>query len=111
MPFSYFEYLWDNTEKDTMRNPLKQRKNRAFGYSPRYYKGEGNPYKIEHKLDKFRSTAQTTKGLKNKVSRAVDDLNAEGDKNHRLRFLIIVAILVLLFLYIIDFDLSIFLNP
>ncbi len=94
-----------------MRNPLKLRKNKSFNYSPRYYKGEGNPFKIEHKLDKFRSTANTKRGLKNKVNSAMDDLKVEGDKNLKLRFIIIVAILVLLFLYVIDFDLSIFLNP
>ncbi|MDC6384563.1 riboflavin synthase subunit beta [Flagellimonas taeanensis] len=94
-----------------MRNPLKLRKNKSFDYSPRYYKGEGNPYKIEHKLDKFRSTAHTNRGLKNKFSSAMDDLKMEGDKNLKLRLLIIVGILVLLFLFIIDFDLSIFLNP
>ncbi|WP_136467176.1 riboflavin synthase subunit beta [Flagellimonas onchidii] len=94
-----------------MRNFLKLRKNRTFDYSPRYYKGEGNPYKIEHKLDKFRSTAHTQRGIKNKVSSAMDDLKTEGDKNLKLRFLVIVAVLILLFLYIIDFDLSIFLNP
>ena len=94
-----------------MRNPLKLRKNRTFSYSPRYYKGEGNPFKIEHKLDKFRSTANTQRGIKNKVTSAMDDLKVEGDKNLKLRFLIIVVILVLLFLFVIDFDLSIFLNP
>lgn len=94
-----------------MRNPLRLRKNKTFSYSPRYYKGEGTPFKIEHKLDKFRSTAHTRRGLKNKFSSAMDDLKVEGDKNLKLRFLIIIAILVLLFLFIIDFDLSIFLNP
>ncbi|MER3376494.1 MAG: riboflavin synthase subunit beta [Allomuricauda sp.] len=94
-----------------MRNPLKLRKNKSFNYSPRYYKGEGNPFKIEHKLDKFRSTANTNKGIKNKFSSAMDDLKVEGDRNLKLRFVIIVAILVLLFLFVIDFDLSIFLNP
>ncbi len=94
-----------------MRNFLKLRKNRTYNYSPRYYKGEGSPFKIEHKLDKYRSTAQTERGLKNKVTSAMDDLKNEGDKNLKLRFVIIVAILILLFLFIIDFDLSIFLNP
>jgi len=94
-----------------MRNPLKLRKNRSFDYTPRYYKGEGNPYKIEHKLDKYRSTVETPKGLKNKFNTAMEDLKAQGDKNQKLRFWTIVAILVLVFLYIIDFDLSIFLNP
>jgi len=94
-----------------MRNPLKLRKNKSFDYSPRYYKGEGNPYKIEHKLDQFRTTAHSNRGLKNKFTSAMDDLQTEGDKNLKLRFWIIVAVLVLLFLFIIDFDLSIFLNP
>ncbi len=94
-----------------MRNPLKLKKNKSFNYSPRYYKGEGNPFKIEHKLDKFRSTANTNRGIKNKVTSAMDDLKVEGDRNLKLRFVIIVAILVLLFLFVIDFDLSIFLNP
>lgn len=94
-----------------MRNFLKLRKNRTYNYSPRYYKGENSPFKIEHKLDKFRSTAHTERGIKRKFSSAMEDLKTEGDKNLKLRFLIIVAVLILLFLFIIDFDLSIFLNP
>ncbi len=94
-----------------MRNFLKLKKNRTFNYAPRYYKGEGSPFKIEHKLDKFRSTANTQRGLKNKFTSAFDDLKNEGDKHLKLRFLIIVAVLILIFLFIIDFDLSIFLNP
>ncbi|KPM31685.1 Riboflavin synthase subunit beta [Croceitalea dokdonensis DOKDO 023] len=93
-----------------MRNFLKLKKNRTFEYKPRYYKGEGSPYKIEHKLDQYRSTAHHTRGLKNKVSTAFDDLKREGDKNLRLRLLVILAILILIFLFIIDFDLSIFLT-
>ncbi|MEM9648765.1 MAG: riboflavin synthase subunit beta [Bacteroidota bacterium] len=93
-----------------MRNFLKLRKNRTYNYSPRYYKGEGSPYKIEHKLDKYRSTAHTQRGLKNKITSAMDDLKTEGDRNLKLRFLIIVVVLIVLFLYIIDFDLSIFLT-
>lgn len=94
-----------------MGNLFKRGKNKSFDYSPRYYKGEGNPYKIEHKLDKFRSTVQTPRGLKNKFSKAMESSKVPGDKNYKLRFYIILAFLVLLFLYIIDFDLSIFLNP
>lgn len=94
-----------------MRNFLKLKRNRTFEYKPRYYKGEGSPFKIEHKLDKYRSTATTNRGIKNKVSSAFDDLKTEGDRNLKMRFLIILAVLILLFLYIIDFDLSIFFNP
>ena len=91
-----------------MRKFLKLRGNKSFSYTPRFYKGEGNPYKIEHKLDKFRSTAHTNRGLKNKISSAVEDLNNEGDKNTKIRFVIILAVLLFIFLFIIDFDLSIF---
>ena len=86
------------------------RKNRKFDYTPRYYddKGEGNPYKIERKLDKYRTTYNTSGGIKGKFRRAMEDRARKGDPNLKLRMLIIIVILVLIFLYIIDFDLSIF---
>ena len=36
---------------------LKTRKNKKFDYTPRYFddKGEGNPFQIEHKFDKFQN--------------------------------------------------------
>jgi len=88
----------------------KLRKNKKYGYSPRYYddKGEGNPFKIEHKLDKYRSTVNNPGGVKGRWGNAMSDLRREGDRNLRLRMVIIIAILVFIFLYIIDFDLSIF---
>ena len=90
----------------------KLRKNKKYNYTPRYFddKGEGNPYRIEHKLDKFRSTATTTRGIKGKLNNAMSDLRRGADQNYKLRMLIIIAILVFIFLYIINFDLSIFLN-
>lgn len=84
-----------------------KRTHKQFDYKPRYYKGEGNPYKIEHKLDKFRKTAGKNKGIKGKFSDAIDDLK-NSDKSVNKTLLIIISILVLIFLYIIDFDLSIF---
>jgi len=94
-----------------MRNFLKLRKNRSYNYTPRYYQGEGSPFKIEHKLDKYRTTAQTQRGIKNKISSAMEDLKNEGDRNLKIRFVIIFLVLVLIFLFIIDFDLSIFFAP
>ena len=41
-----------------------KRTHKKFEYKPRYYKGEGNPFKIEHKLDQFRSTTGKNKNLK-----------------------------------------------
>jgi len=88
----------------------KLRRNKEFDYKPRFYddKGEGNPYRIEHKLDRYRSTAHTTRGIKGKVNNVLDDIKKEGDRNLKIRLAIIVAILIFIFLYIIDFDLSIF---
>ncbi|WP_405604555.1 riboflavin synthase subunit beta [Polaribacter sp. Asnod1-A03] len=84
-----------------------RRTNKKFDYQPRYYKGEGSPYKIEHKLDQFRRTAGKNRNLKGKFTDAVDDLK-NSDKSVNKTLLIIISILVLIFLYIIDFDLSIF---
>jgi hypothetical protein len=86
-----------------------KRTNKKFDYQPRYYKGEGNPYKIEHKLDKFRKTAGKNKGLKSKFSDAINDLKS-SDKGLNKTIVYIVILLVFVFLYIIDFDLSIFVN-
>jgi len=78
-----------------------------FDYKPRYYKGEGNPFKIEHKLDKFRKTTGENKNIKGKFNDAIDDLK-NPDKSVNKTLIIIISILVFIFLYIIDFDLSIF---
>ncbi len=90
----------------------KLRKNKKFSYSPRYYddKGEGNPFRIERKLDKFGTTLDSPGGLKGRFTSAMADMRKAGDRHLNTRLLIIIAILVLIFLYIIDFDLSIFFN-
>jgi hypothetical protein len=89
---------------------LKTRKNKKFDYTPRYFddKGEGNPFQIEHKFDKFRSTVGDNTGLKGKFSNAWSDLRSSSNRDTNRRVFIIIAILVLIFLYFIDFDLSIF---
>lgn len=86
------------------------RKNKKYSYKPRYFddKGEGNPFKIEHKLDRYRTTVDHPGGLKSRFRKAMSDLRQEGDRYQRLRFLIILIVLLLIVLYILDFDLSIF---
>ena len=90
---------------------LKTRKNKKFGYQPRYFddKGEGSPYQIEHKFDKFRSTVGSNNGLKVKFVNAWDDIRDSSSRGTNKIILFIVAVLIFFFLYIIDFDLSIFL--
>lgn len=89
---------------------LKLRKNKKFSYTPRYYddKGQGNPYEIKHKFDEFRSTVGANPGLKTKIVNALSELKNNRDKEASKRIFIIAAVLLLVFLFIIDFDLSIF---
>ncbi|WP_209399577.1 riboflavin synthase subunit beta [Pseudozobellia sp. WGM2] len=86
------------------------KRNKKFEYSPRYYddKGKGNPFKIEPKFDQFRSTLNSPRGIKGKFGNAMADMRREGDRNLKIRMLVIVGILVLIVLFILDFDLSIF---
>lgn len=89
---------------------LKLKKNKKFSYTPRYYddKGEGNPYEIKHKFDEFRTTIGNNSGFKTKLSKALNELKNNKDDQANKRIFIIIAILVFTFLFIIDFDLSIF---
>ncbi len=89
---------------------LSRRKNKRFNYKPRHYEfdGEGSPFSMEHRFDKFRSTVGDNKNLKTKFKLAWADLRESSDKNTRLRLFVIIAVLVLIFLFIIEFDLSIF---
>ena len=90
---------------------LRKRENKKFEYKPRYYKGEGNPYKINHKFDQYRTTVGGNTGLKEKFRSAFEELKSSENKGSNKTILIIIAILVFIFLYILDFDLSIFKNP
>lgn len=89
---------------------FKTRKNKRFNYTPRHYddKGEGSPFQMKHKFDEYRNTVGDNSGLKTKFKNAFNDLkNSRNHKTNR-RILIIAGILLLVFLFIIDFDLSIF---
>ncbi|CAM3340071.1 riboflavin synthase subunit beta [Zobellia roscoffensis] len=87
------------------------KRSKKFEYNPRYYddKGKGSPFKIEPKFDQYRTTLNPSRGLKNKFGSAMSDVKRQGDTNLKIRMAIILAILVLIVLFIIDFDLSIFL--
>ena len=88
---------------------LNTRKNKKYSYTPRYYKGEGNPFELKHKFDDFRVTAGSDKGLKTKLNNALDDYKYNPDRSGaNRRVMIIFGVLILVFLVVIDFDLSIF---
>jgi len=86
-----------------------KRTNKKFDYKPRFYKGEGNPYEFKHKFDEFRTTTGKNKGLKTKFITAWDELKESRGKGVNKTLVTIIVILTLVFLYIIDFELSIFL--
>ena len=89
---------------------LKLRKNKKYSYTPRYYddKGEGNPFEMKHKFDGYRKTVGSNNGLKTKFNNVLYDLKNNPDREANRRILIIIGVLILVFLFIIDFDLSIF---
>lgn len=82
-----------------------KRTHKKFEYIPRYYKGKGNPYKIEGKFDEFRTTLGKH-NLKGKINNAIQE--SKQSKGVNKTILIIIGILVFISLYILDFDLSIF---
>jgi len=89
---------------------IKTRKNKKYGYEPRYYNndGQGNPYEIKHKFDDQRTTIGQTPGIKGRFNNAMSELKDHSDRVVNRRIILIASIFILLFLYIIDFDLSIF---
>lgn len=86
---------------------LKTRKNKKFGYEPRYFKGEGSPYEMKGRFDEYRSTLGSNGGLKGRFSKAINEFK-EGEQRVNKTIAFIVLILIFLFLWMIDFDLSIF---
>ncbi|MBL4891593.1 MAG: hypothetical protein JKX91_07175 [Rhizobiaceae bacterium] len=88
---------------------FKLRKNKKFDYTPRYFddKGEGNPFEIKHKFDDYRTTLDNY-SFKAKLNNGLADLKGKKNKESNRRILIIIAALILIFLFFIDFDLSIF---
>jgi hypothetical protein len=87
---------------------LKIKKNKRYSYTPRFYKGEGSPFEIKHKLDEYRTTVGSNSGFKSKLNNAINDYKYNANSVTNKRVLIIAAVLLLLFLILIDFDLSIF---
>ena len=84
------------------------RKNKRFNYTPRYYEGKdlGNPYDFDSKITRDRETQTNhfTDEWRAIRKESRNKKNAEFNKT----FWIVLAILVLLTLYFLDFDLSIF---
>ena len=84
--------------------------NNRYNYTPRYYKGkdeDNNPYEFGTKFDKFADTPNKNDfGAHWKEARK--EKRNRGNVQFNRTILVIMAILILVFLWIIDFDLSIF---
>lgn len=90
---------------------LKLRKNRRYNYTPRHYSGKegGNPYDFDSKFSKYRDTYnQNDFGQQWQEARI--KMRTRRNRGVSSRLVLIILILTLVFLYIIDFDLSIFNN-
>lgn len=90
----------------------KLRKNTRYNYTPRYYKGKdiGNIYDFGSKFQKYRDTTNEN-DFGSHWSEARAESRHRGNREINKTILIVFAILVLIFLWIIDFDLSIFTMP
>ena len=87
---------------------FKLKKNKRFNYKPRFYKGVGNPYELKHKFEDQRTTVKKN-NLKKTFKIALNDLKSYNIKSFKI-IIIVSFLLSLLFLFIIDFDLTIFIK-
>jgi len=83
--------------------------NNRFNYTPRYYKGKEDA-KDEHYPTKFDKYAETynKNDFGGQWREARMGHRNKGNSELNVTIVIIIAALILLFLWIIDFDLSIF---
>jgi len=90
-------------------NLFKLRKNRRYNYTPRYYQGkeEGNLYEFDSKFLKYRDTYNRNDfGQQWKETRM--QMRTRKNRSVSLRLLLIIFALLFLSLYILDFDLTLF---
>lgn len=87
---------------------FKTQKNKRYNYTPRFYEGKekGNFYEINSSIRKDRETPTETMGTQ--WNQARQENRHRGNTEINKRLIIIFAILLLICLYFLDFDLSIF---
>ena len=91
------------------KNIFKLQKNKRFYYKPRFYKGaeEGNVYDIQSKFD-ISNRKDVYNDYKAQWSKARVESRTRDNAGVNYRLITIVVVLILIALYILDFDLSIF---
>ncbi|WP_299890646.1 riboflavin synthase subunit beta [uncultured Lacinutrix sp.] len=87
---------------------MKLRQNKRYNYKPRFYEGEGSPFQMKQKFDEHRTTLESGGNIKQRLLKALEESKTNNNTTVNKRVLIIIAVLVLFFLFLIDFDLSIF---
>ena len=90
-------------------NLFKLNRNKRYNYTPRYYQGKTieNPYDFDSKFVKYRETYNSNDFGKKWEEARLESRN-RSNRSVTPTLLVIIAILCLIFLFIIDFDLSIF---
>ena len=88
---------------------FKLRKNRRYNYTPRYYKGkqDTNPYEFDSKFSKYRDTFNSN-DLGQQWKEARMQMRTRKNRSLSLRLISVILVLIFLALYILDFDLSLF---
>ena len=90
-------------------NLFKLNRNKRYNYTPRYYQGKTieNLYDFDSKFIKYRDTYNSNDLWKKWEEVRLESLNRSNWSVTPTLF-IITAVLCLIFMFIIDFDLSIF---
>ena len=88
---------------------FKLKKNRRYNYTPRYFSGKegGNIYDFDSKFSKYRDTYNRN-DFGQQWNEARLKMRTRNNRGISYRLVIIILIFVLAFLYVIDFDLSLF---
>ena len=73
---------------------FNSKNNKVYNYSGRFAKTK---FKIKPKFDEFRTTLGSTSGIKNKMTKAVNDYNNQTEKSVKIRLFVIISILILRF--------------
>ena len=106
---SFLVNLWSKI-KTLKLNLFKLRKNKKFRYSPRYSKSEkqSNIYEFDSAYSKIREN-KSIYDKSNFWTEARLNSRNRGNSFFSKTILFIIIVLTLVFLYVIDFDLTIFL--
>ena len=90
-------------------NLFKLNRNKRYNYTPRYYQGKTieNLYDFDSEFNKYRETYNEKDLAKQWQDARLENRN-RSNRSFNPTLLVAIAVLTFIFLFIIDFDLSIF---